>query len=109
MGEITTPLFNVFSVAKTLKEDHNIASKVFTLVSPVFTFSFVLVRSVISPVLIGLFLKKLIFESPAIPAPYNVFMASLVTCGMVGSQIWSYKLFKGYMKARAGAGRRKRD
>ncbi|OPL10227.1 MAG: hypothetical protein AVO34_11640 [Firmicutes bacterium ML8_F2] len=109
MGEITSPLFNVFSVAKTLKQDHVFASKVLNLVSPVFTFSFVLVRSVISPVLIGFFLKKLLFESPAIPAPYSVFMAFLVTCGMMGSQVWSYKLVKGYRKARAGAGRRKRD
>lgn len=109
MGEVTTPLYNIFSVAKTLKEDYAIASNILNLVSPFFTFSFVLVRSVISPVLIGYFLKNLLFESPAIPAPYRVFMASLVTCGMVGSQVWSYKLVKGYRKARAGAGHRKRD
>ncbi len=103
MGEVTTPVYNIFSIAKELKNEHAIASKVLLLVSPLFTFSFVLVRSIISPVLIGYFLKSLVFESPAIPAVYRYFMASLVTLGMIGSQIWSYKLVKGFRKARARA------
>ena len=103
MGEITSPLFNVFNVAKELKDEHALASKILLLVSPVFTFFFVIVRSIISPVLITFFLKKLLFESDGIPVLYRVFMASLVTLGMIGSQVWSYKLIKGFRKARAKA------
>jgi hypothetical protein len=105
MGEITTPLYNVFSIAKELKREYAVASKILNLVSPLFTFSFVLVRSIISPVLIGFFLKKLLFESPAIPQAYRVFLASLVGLGMIGSQLWAYKLVKGYKKAKADARR----
>ena len=101
MGEITTPLFNIFSVAKSLRQDHPFAGKVLNAVSPFFTASFILVRSIISPVLIGWFLHTLYFSSPRIPAPWRAFMCGLVTAGMAGSQVWSYKLFIGYRKERS--------
>lgn len=101
MGEITSPLFNIFSVAKELKHDHPIAARVLEYVSPLFTISFVLVRSIISPVLIGWFLYALWFQSPGIPTPWRIFMGSLVAAGLAGSQLWSYKLIAGFRKVRA--------
>ena len=109
MGEITSPLFNIFSVAKELKHDHPLAARVLEYTSPIFTFSFVLVRSIISPVLIGWFLYTLWFQSPRIPAPWRIFMGILVAIGLAGSQLWSYKLIAGFRKVRRAAKAKKAE
>lgn len=101
VGEVTSPLFNVFNVAKELRGDHPAAAAALDLVSPVFTFSFVLVRSVISPVLIGWFLYVLGVQSPGIPGPWRAGMVASVALGLAGSQVWSYKLIMGWRKRRA--------
>ena len=102
VGEITSPLFNIFNVAKELKNDHPLAARILEYVSPVFTFSFVVVRSLISPVLIGWFLYVLWFRSVGIPTGWRVVMGICVALGLAGSQIWSYKLIRGWRKRTRG-------
>lgn len=110
MGEITGPLFSAFSISKELRHDSPLAARMFALLSPVFTVAFVLVRSVISPIVIGWFLHALCFKSAGIPFAWRVFMGILVVAGMAGSQLWSFKLIRGFLKARrrdAQAGKKK--
>lgn len=77
--------------------------RAFAVVSPLFTLSFILVRSVISLPLVFWFVNQLLWESHAIPILYRFGMIALVTMGLLGSQIWSYKLFQGYRKQRGKA------
>lgn len=99
LGEITGPLFSAFSIAKELRHDVLLAAKIFTWISPAFTVAFILVRSLVSPIIIGWYLRKLLFESAAIPFYWRIFMGSLVLAGLAGSQLWSYKLLRGFMKS----------
>lgn len=99
MGEVTSIAFNTFNISKTLRHDSPVCNDIFKFISPIFTFSFVAVRSVISVPLILFFLYKLYFDTAGIAlVPWKLIMGSTVILGMIGSQIWSYKLVKGYKK-----------
>lgn len=65
--------------------------------------AFVVTRTLISPPIMGWFLYTLWFRSPGIPGAWSAFMGALVTLGMAGSQVWSYKLVRGWAKARRKA------
>ncbi|KAI8107357.1 hypothetical protein M9435_002388 [Picochlorum sp. BPE23] len=82
LGEVTSPIFNSFTVLRELKKDYKWASPWFHLVSPIFTVSFVLVRSVISVPLIYWYMKQMLVDSHAIPFPWRLFMVSLVGLGL---------------------------
>jgi hypothetical protein len=77
------------------------ARRLFRLVSPVFTFSFILVRTFISIPLVAWYSKRLLFDSPAIPLAYRMGMQALVTAGLGGSQVWSWRLYRGWVRSRA--------
>lgn len=98
LGEVTNPIFNCFHVTRVVKNNFDWASYGFELISPVFTMSFVFIRSILSPPLVLWFGWKLIFHSPAIPVLWRMFMISLVFLGLAGSQIWSYKIIKGWQR-----------
>lgn len=56
-------------------------------------------RSVLCPPLVAWFLWALWFRSPGLPPLWSGLMGCLVAIGMVGSQLWSYKLLRGFMAA----------
>jgi hypothetical protein len=62
----------------------------------------VFTRSLAAPPLVAWFLLVLLFRSPGIPLPWAALMGSLVTVGMLGSQLWSYKLLRGYRRMARG-------
>ncbi len=104
-GEVTSPVFNSFTVLNEIRREYQYpwAHKLFRLVSPVFTLSFILVRTVISIPLVAWYSKRLMFDSPAIPPAYRVGMLALVTAGLAGSQIWSWRLYRGWVRLRTKA------
>ncbi|KAL4450547.1 hypothetical protein ABPG77_000903 [Micractinium sp. CCAP 211/92] len=103
MGEVTSPVFNTFSISKELRHHSKVAFKIFTYTSPLFTVLFVGVRSVIAPPIISWFIYTLWFRSTLIPFGWRVAMGSCVSLGMVASQLWSFKLLRGYFKRRRQA------
>ncbi len=103
IGEVTSPAFNTFTVLNEIRREYQYpwAHRLFKVVSPVFTFSFILVRTVISIPLVVWYSTRLVWYSPAIPAAYRAGMLALVAAGLGGSQIWSYRLYRGWQRARA--------
>ncbi|PSC68818.1 Carbonic anhydrase 2 [Micractinium conductrix] len=98
LGEVTSPIFNTFSMSKELRHHSKAAFRVFTFTSPLFTIAFVGVRSVIAPPVVGWFVYTLWFRSTLIPTAWRVTMGTCVSLGMVASQLWSFKLLRGYTK-----------
>jgi hypothetical protein len=103
IGEVTSPVFNSFTVLNEIRREYRYpwARRLFRLVSPVFTFSFILVRTFISIPLVAWYSKRLLFDSPAIPLAYRMGMQALVTAGLGGSQVWSWRLYRGWVRSRA--------
>ncbi|KAL4853196.1 TLC domain-containing protein [Chlorella vulgaris] len=104
LGEVTSPVFNVFSVSKELRHRYKAAQVVFDYTSPLFTVAFVGVRSIISPPVVAWFVFTVWFRAKLIPTPWRIVMGSCVALGMVASQIWSYRLLRGYLKRRRRVG-----
>ncbi|KAL4439711.1 hypothetical protein ABPG75_002712 [Micractinium tetrahymenae] len=98
LGEVTSPVFSTFSISKELRHHSKAALKVFTYTSPLFTVAFVGVRSVIAPPIVAWFVYTLWFRSTLIPFGWRATMGSCVTLGMIASQLWSFKLLRGYSK-----------
>lgn len=98
LGEVTSPVFNVFSIAKELRHHSKTAFRVFVYTSPLFTVAFVGVRSVIAPPIIAWFVYSMWFRSTLISLGWRIVMGSCVTLGMLASQLWSFKLLRGYSK-----------
>ena len=100
LGELTTPLLNVFSVTKELKGERAWAAKVFEAVSPVFTAFFLLVRSIVGPPIMAWFVRQMWFRSPGLPPAASAALGGMVAFGTAGSQLWAYRLWRGYRKSR---------
>ncbi|GAB4813907.1 hypothetical protein N2152v2_000953 [Parachlorella kessleri] len=103
MGEITSPLLNAFTFSRELRHVSKAAQKVFALVSPLFTAVYILVRSIVAPPLVVWFVYSLWFRASAIPLAWRAPMGACVTLGIVGSQVWTAKLVKGFMRQRKKA------
>lgn len=103
MGEITSPLLNVFTVSRELRHRSTIAARVFKYTGPAFTAAFLLVRSVIAPPLVAWFVWTLWFRATLIPLSYRVPMGLCVSLGILGSQAWSFKLVQGILHKRRKA------
>jgi hypothetical protein len=100
MGEFATPLYNAFNVTKELKGSRPWAQATFPWASTAFTTAFVMTRCIIAPPVMAWFVYAMFFTSPGIPRPWAVFMGTAVSIGMAGSQIWAWKLVKGWRKMR---------
>lgn len=98
MGELSSPLFNIFNVSKSLRSSRAWAAKIFPIASTLFTFAFLLCRSVIGPPIMSWFVYHMLVNSSHIPRIWSIFMSLTVTIGMIGSQIWAFKLFRGWRK-----------
>nr|AXF42660.1 carbonic anhydrase CAH1630 [Chlorella sp. ArM0029B] len=98
MGEVTSPVFNTFTIAKELRHHSKAAFRVFTYTSPLFTVAFIGVRSIIAPPIVAWFVYTLWFRSTLIPTPWRIIMGTCVSLGMMASQLWSYKLLRGYSR-----------
>lgn len=61
--------------------------------------AFVTTRSIVAPPLVAWFLFTIWFASPTLPPAYSSVLGSCVFIGMVGSQLWSYKLLRGWLRA----------
>jgi hypothetical protein len=62
LGEVTSPVFNVFNISKELRHQSKAAYQVFRLTSPLFTVAFVGVRSVVAPPVVGWFVYSVWFR-----------------------------------------------
>lgn len=102
IGEVTSPVFNSFTVLNEIRREYRYpwAVKLFNVVSPIFTFSFIFVRTFVCVPLVGWYAHRLLSDSHAIPMAVRVGMLALVVAGMAGSQVWSWKLYKGWLRAR---------
>lgn len=98
MGEVTSPIFNAFSISKELRHHSKAAFRVFNFMSPIFTIAFIGVRSIIAPPIVAWFVYKLWFSSTLLPAAWRAAMGSCIVLGMTASQLWSYKLLRGWSK-----------
>ena len=102
IGEVTSPVFNSFTVLNEIRREYRFpwALKLFKVVSPLFTFSFIFVRTFVSVPLVAWYAHKLLVDSPAIPLIYRVGMLALVIAGLAGSQVWSWRLWAGWRRSR---------
>lgn len=96
MGEITSPLLNAFTFAKEFRHQSKFANKVFLLLSPLFTFGYILVRSIIAPPLVGWFCYSFWTRALRVPLAWRVPMGGVVAIGIVASQAWTVLLIKGF-------------
>jgi hypothetical protein len=100
LGEVTSPLFNLFTILNELRKGgYPHFATFFPVVSALFTFSFVAIRSFISIPLVFWYSYEMLWQSHAIPFPARLFLVSLVALGMIGSQVWTYKLIRGFFKS----------
>lgn len=102
MGELSTPLFNAFNVTKEFRATRLWAKRFFPTASTAFTIAFVLCRTVLGVPVMAWFVVRMLTASPGIPGPWAAFMAFAVFFGMIGSQIWSFKLIRGWKKMMRG-------
>lgn len=98
LGEVTGPLLNVFTACKELRKDSKVAQVVFSAVSPMFTVSFLLVRTLFLPPFLVWWILQVTYDCSLIPASHRVAWAVLITAGVVGSQVWSMKLIRGFLR-----------
>jgi hypothetical protein len=102
IGEVTSPVFNSFTVLNEIRREYKYpwALRLFRVISPVFTFSFILVRTFVSVPLVTWYARRLLLDSHAIPLTYRLGMLTLVVLGLAGSQVWSWKLYAGWRRKR---------
>jgi hypothetical protein len=103
IGEVTSPVFNSFTVLNEMRREYEFgwALKLFGVISPIFTWSFIVVRSFVSIPLVAWYSRRLLLDSHAIPLSYRLGMMSLVLAGLAGSQVWSWKLYLGWRRKRS--------
>lgn len=103
MGEVTSPLLNVFTFSRELRHTSKVAFRVFQISSPLFTVCYILVRSILAPPMVAWFVYSIWFRCTAIPLAWRVPMGSCVALGIVGSQVWTMKLVRGFVRQRRKA------
>ena len=104
LRQVTSPVFNSFTVLNEIRREYpefTWAIMLFRVISPVFTFSFIFVRTFVSVPLVSWYAHRLLVDSHAIPLAYRLGMLALVVAGLAGSQLWSWRLYKGWLRAAA--------
>jgi hypothetical protein len=94
VGEITNPVQIVWSFARK-----NRLTKLYNLMSPIFTVYFISVRCLVIPVMTAMMNYHMWYHSTA-PVPWRYFWIGTSWAMNVGSWIWCYMLWNGYRKFR---------
>lgn len=103
LGESTSWLQNGFYLSRDLRRDSATAMRLFKLISPAYTWLFVLVRTCMGPPIIGWLAKRLFMKATTVPMGLRYFWAVSGILGVSGSQLWTYKLVRGFFKQRRAA------
>eukprot|EP00246_Nothoceros_aenigmaticus_P013781 TRINITY_DN4932_c0_g1_i1.p1 TRINITY_DN4932_c0_g1~~TRINITY_DN4932_c0_g1_i1.p1 ORF type:complete len:275 (-),score=12.07 TRINITY_DN4932_c0_g1_i1:581-1405(-) len=112
-GEATSPVQNVWTLARMSREEYPLSKKIYTTLSPWFTVYFTLIRGILGPYLVwelGKFYLTGQADS-AIPRWLAYCWMLKITFAISGSMVWVYKLWLGlirfYAKEGGLLGRRK--
>ncbi|KAK9838479.1 hypothetical protein WJX81_001919 [Elliptochloris bilobata] len=98
LGELTSPLQNLWYFARYLKDRSQVAARAFALISPVYTYIYLLVRSGIAPPAVVWLAYALVTSDGRIAPGYRWTWAVFAVLGTLGSQVWCYKLYRGLLK-----------
>lgn len=96
LGESTSLLQNGWYIVRDLRRDSKLAYTLFKQLSPVYTVVFVLVRTIIGPPAISWLARQILLSQ--LPAVLRYFWAGCAILGVAGSQLWTYKLVRGFRK-----------
>jgi hypothetical protein len=97
LGEATSIWQNSWYMCKMLRKQSKVADACFGPVSVVYTFMFLLVRSIVGPPAVA-WLCYEILSSKTLPPAYRYTWGFVAALTLSGSQIWSYKLWQGFKK-----------
>jgi len=104
LGEVSSPVQNVWFIARRLSKQFPAAMAVYEATSPLYTVTYFLVRSLASPVALLALCWALVrdpaFRDGTLPYWVLVLWLSAMGMGLYGSQLWSRKLVLGYFKKR---------
>ncbi|DBA88030.1 hypothetical protein WJX77_008204 [Trebouxia sp. C0004] len=100
LGESTSLFQNSWLISRELRQESRAAMSCFNNLSPIYTYVFLLVRSMVAPPVIAWFCIQL-QSAQKLPIGCRVTWASLAAVTTAGSQIWSYKLWKGLKRQSA--------
>ncbi|KAL0027117.1 hypothetical protein WJX79_007020 [Trebouxia sp. C0005] len=100
LGESTSLFQNSWLISRELRRESRAAMSCFKVLSPIYTYVFLLVRSIVAPPVIAWFCVHL-QSAQKLPIGCRVTWAALAAVTTAGSQIWSYKLWKGLKKQSA--------
>lgn len=103
LGESTSWLQNGFYLSRDLRRDNETAMVLFKTISPVYTWVFVLVRTCMGPPMIAWLAMGLLTEAAKLPISLRYFWAICGILGVSGSQLWTYKLIRGFFRQRSRA------
>ncbi len=113
LGECTSPLQNVWTLARLAREGSSMARCVYTFLSPCFTLVFTFVRGVIGPLLaweIGCFYLGGRADNDAVIPQWLVCCWTFkIVFALFGSMLWVYKLWMGLFRFDRRSIRRERS
>ncbi|KAL2653182.1 hypothetical protein R1flu_021310 [Riccia fluitans] len=99
-GEATSPVQNIWTLARMARTESDVAKRIYTSLSPFFTFYFTLVRGIFGPYLIYKLGKfYLPGGADAVVPRWLAFCWMFKTSfAIFGSMVWVYKLWVGLFK-----------
>ncbi|BFI06029.1 hypothetical protein MPTK1_1g28710 [Marchantia polymorpha subsp. ruderalis] len=99
-GEATSPVQNVWTLARMARADSPRAKRIYTSLSPFFTFYFTLVRGIFGPYLIYELGRFYLFgkADAVVPRWLAYCWMFKISFGIFGSLMWVYKLWVGLIK-----------
>lgn len=100
LGESTSLFQNSWLISRELRHDSPAAMSFFKLLSPIYTYIFLFVRSLLAPPVILWFCIRM-ESAKQLPFSCRFTWAALAVVTTTGSQIWSYKLWRGLKKQSA--------
>lgn len=105
-GEATSPVQNVWTLARMSRDQHPLSARVYTALSPWFTVYFTLVRGVLGPYLVWELGRFYLAGGAdgAIPRWLAYCWMFKITFAISGSMVWVYKLWLGLIRFYAKEG-----
>ncbi|CAM6119970.1 unnamed protein product [Calypogeia fissa] len=99
-GEATSPVQNIWTIARMARQESPLALKVYTNLSPFFTFYFTLVRGILGPYLVWELGKfYMVGKADAVVPRWLAYCWMFkIAFAIFGSMIWVYKLWMGLIK-----------
>jgi hypothetical protein len=99
LGEITTPLFIVWSLAKKYRTHHTAIAQVYKKLSPPFTYFYIGVRGIVMPVVSPLMWRQIISQNhPSLK--WRLYWIATSVGVIFASSVWCRGLWNGYQTAK---------